>query len=53
MAGVESCLIFAKKLSASKINTYLVPYLFKFGEDKETEISRSRQNNPNFASFWG
>lgn len=38
MQGVESCITFAKKLSPSKINTYIVPYIKKYGEDKSWRL---------------
>lgn len=38
MQGVESCIAFAKVLSPSKINTYLVPYIKKYGEDKSWRL---------------
>ena len=34
MQGVESCIAFAQKLTPSKINTFIVPYVKKYGEDK-------------------
>ena len=30
--------MFAQKLSPSKINTYLVPYIKKYGEDKSWRL---------------
>jgi len=38
MAGVESCIRFSQKLSESKINSYCVPFLKKYGEDKSWRI---------------
>ncbi len=38
MAGVESCIRFSKKLSESKVNSYCVPFLKKYGEDKSWRI---------------
>jgi len=38
MAGVESCILFASKISASQVNAQLVPCIKKFGEDKSWRI---------------
>lgn len=38
MAGVESCILFATKVSASKVNASLVPCIKKYGEDKSWRI---------------
>ncbi len=38
MAGVESCIKFAQKISPSKVNSYLVPYIKKFGDEKSWRI---------------
>ena len=38
MSGVESCILFAWKLSSSKVNTYLIPLIKKYGEDKSWRL---------------
>jgi serine/threonine-protein phosphatase 2A regulatory subunit A len=38
MAGVESLILFAEKLSSSKINSYLIPLFKKFGEASSWRI---------------
>lgn len=38
MQGIDSCVIFAKTLPASKVNAYLLPYIKKFAEDKSWRI---------------
>ena len=38
MHSVDSCILFAKKLSTSKITTYLVPYIQKYADDKSWRL---------------
>ena len=38
MQGIDSCVIFAKVLPASKVNAYLLPYIKKYAEDKSWRI---------------
>ena len=38
MAGVESCIRFASKLPASKISSYLIPFVKKYVEDKSWRL---------------
>ena len=38
MQGVESCVLFAQKMGAAKSNTYLIPFIKKFGEEKSWRL---------------
>lgn len=38
MQGVDACINFAKVLSSSKIQTYVVPYLKTYAEDKSWRL---------------
>ena len=38
MQGIDSCVAFANQIAPAKVNTYLMPYIKRFAEDKSWRI---------------